>query len=63
MSKGTGFVEFATPADASTAVNKLSGYEFSGRPMTLKFAGSYSASRGGYGGASSSSGTGYQKQY
>lgn len=34
-SKGFGFVEMTTDSDAATAITKLNGSDFNGRPMTV----------------------------
>ena len=34
-SKGFGFVEMATEAEATDAINKLNGADYDGRPMTV----------------------------
>jgi RNA recognition motif-containing protein len=38
QSKGSGFVEFENAKDANYAVNKLNGFNFSGRAISLEFA-------------------------
>lgn len=53
QSKGSGFVEFQTAKDANYAVNKLNGFQFSGKACQIEFAkqigASANASRGGFG--------------
>lgn len=38
VSKGYGFVEFTTPAEAGVAVQALNGYSFKGRKITVELA-------------------------
>jgi cold-inducible RNA-binding protein len=56
-SKGFGFVEMATDAEAQAAIDKLNGADYDGRPMTVNEArpqkkrpGPGGGGRGGYGG-------------
>jgi cold-inducible RNA-binding protein len=37
-SKGFGFVEFATPAEAQKAIEMFNNHEFDGRPLTVNVA-------------------------
>jgi RNA recognition motif-containing protein len=62
-SKGFGFVEMSTEAEAADAINKFNGADYDGRPMTVNeakpmapregrggFAGGGNRDRGGFGG-------------
>lgn len=56
-SKGFGFVEMSSDAEATDAINKFNGAEFNGRPMTVSEArpmapreGGGGGGRGGFGG-------------
>lgn len=59
-SKGFGFVEMGSDSEAQTAIDKLNGQDFGGRPMTVNEArpqkkregggGGGGGGRGGYGG-------------
>lgn len=59
-SKGFGFVEMTTDGDAATAISKLNGSDYNGRPMTVSEArpqeprsfggGGGGGGRGGFGG-------------
>lgn len=53
-SKGFGFVEMSTDAEATAAINKFSGADYEGRPMTVNEAKPMvpRESRGGFGGGS-----------
>lgn len=37
-SRGSGVVQFNTPADAQTAIDKFQGYAYGGRPLGLDYA-------------------------
>jgi RNA recognition motif-containing protein len=49
-SKGFGFVEMATDAEAATAIEKLNGAEYEGRSITVNEAREMEAREGGGGG-------------
>lgn len=49
-SKGFGFVEMASDEEAETAVNKLNGYEYEGRALTVNEARPQAPRSGGGGG-------------
>lgn len=49
-SKGFGFVEMSTDAEAQAAINKLNGNDFEGRPMTVNEAKPMAPREGGGGG-------------
>src|ERR1700739_3198790 len=59
-SKGFGFVEMSSPAEAQAAIGALNGKEVDGRAMTVNEAGpkTEGGSRGGFGGGRSGSGGG-----
>ena len=64
-SRGFGFVEMATPADAEKAIQALHGHDFMGRPLTVSEAKETeprshegSGGRGGFGGGSGRGGRG-----
>lgn len=49
-SKGFGFVEMSTDAEAQDAINKFNGVEYGGRPMTVNEAKPMQPREGGGGG-------------
>lgn len=49
-SKGFGFVEMASDAEAQTAISKFNGSQFEGRPMTVNEAKPMAPREGGGGG-------------
>lgn len=49
-SKGFGFVEFESPAQAEAAIEELNGQEFQGRPLKVNMAREQQRSGGGRGG-------------
>lgn len=51
QSKGFGFVEMSTDAEASAAIGKLDGTDYDGRPMKVNEARPKSNNRGGQGGS------------
>jgi len=59
-SKGFGFVEMSTEAEAQEAINKFNGADYEGRPMTVNEAKPMAPreSRGGFGGGGNRSGGG-----
>jgi RNA recognition motif-containing protein len=57
-SKGFGFVELGTDAEAQAAIRALDGKEFSGRPLTVNEARPKEERRGGGGGGGGSYGGG-----
>ena len=68
-SKGFGFVEMSTDAEAQEAINKLNGQNFDGRPVNISEArpqvpreggggGGYGGGGGGYGGGGGGGGRG-----
>jgi RNA recognition motif-containing protein len=60
-SKGFGFVEMGSDADAQAAIDKLNGQDFGGRPMTVNEARPQQKKRdggGGYGGGGGGGGYG-----
>jgi RNA recognition motif-containing protein len=64
-SKGFGFVEMSTEAEAQDAINKFNGADYDGRPMTVNEAkpmqprdGGGGGGRGGFGGGGGGGGGG-----
>ena len=49
-SKGFGFVEMASDAEAQTAIQAMNGHEMDGRPLTVNEARPKTEGGGGYGG-------------
>jgi len=58
-SKGFGFVEMATDAEAATAIEKLNGAEYEGRSITVNEAREMQPREGGGGGGRGRPGGGY----
>ena len=58
-SKGFGFVEMATDAEAATAIEKLNGAEYEGRTITVNEAREMQPREGGGGGGRGRPGGGY----
>jgi cold-inducible RNA-binding protein len=57
-SRGFGFVEMATPEEASAAIEQLNGKEFGGRNLTVNEARPRTDRPGGYGGGGNRGGYG-----
>jgi RNA recognition motif-containing protein len=62
-SKGFGFVEMSTEAEAADAINKFNGADYEGRPMTVNEAKPMAPREGGGGGRGGFGGGGGRGRY